>query len=162
MSICDHKHTTLEWFLGRGSTPKARREALKHCGAHAVELKGGDHVTLLKRGWVKAPPQHCKDLWPGRQNFPLQDHAETTCPSLRPPYNYICAKLLPKPEQLKQIYSWVCQSSANARRHVIGRWFPDENLTFMFAAALCRIYIYIRFVQSLRVQPGTLRYRVPT
>ena len=103
VSVVGHKYTTLEWFLGRGATPKERREALDHCGEHSVELYGGDHSTLLQRGWAKAPPLHCKELLPDRQNFPVSEPKETPCKALRHPYEFIKVKLEPEPYRLKGV-----------------------------------------------------------
>ena len=99
--VVGHKYSTLEWFLGRGSTPKERREALDHCGKHAVELQGGEHSTLLRRGWAKAPPLHPKELLPDRHNFPVSEFKETACLALRHPYKPVKIKLQPDAHRLK-------------------------------------------------------------
>jgi predicted GIY-YIG superfamily endonuclease len=103
VSVVDHRYTTLEWFLGRGSTPKERREALHHCGGHSVELHGGDHTTLLKSGWAKSPPLRCKELFPDRKNFPVSDAKDTSCRALKHPHGFVKARSQAEPKSLKSI-----------------------------------------------------------
>ena len=103
VAVVDHSYTTLEWFLGRGSTPKERREALHHCGGHSVELHGGDHATLLKSGWAKSPPLRCKELFPDRKNFPVSDAKDTSCRALKHPHGFVKARLQAEPKSLKSI-----------------------------------------------------------
>ena len=92
VSICGYKYTTLEWYLGRGATPSERDKALKECNAHMVKLSGGNHNTLLKTGYAKAPPLRCKELWPSRSNFP-STFRDTVCQAQRKPHNFLQAKL---------------------------------------------------------------------
>ena len=100
--VLGHKYTTLEWFLGRGASPRERKQALSKCGAHAVRLSGGTPKTLVVGGYAKAPPLRCKEVWPGRSNFPSA-LTDTACPALRPPGEPVKAKLDARPSSLKNV-----------------------------------------------------------
>ena len=100
--ILGHKYTALEWFLGRGARPRERVQALAICGAHAVQLSGGNHNTLLSAGFAKAPPLRCKELWPGRRNFPSA-LTDTACAAVRTPSQTVQARLVCRPKCLKSM-----------------------------------------------------------
>lgn len=105
--VAGEKYTALEWFLGRGATPRQRSHALAHCNKRAVQLDGGNHNTLLQTGTAKAPPLRCKDLFPGRSYVPsvLKD---TAVVALKHPYGCVQAKLNPEIESLRNVLLRVC------------------------------------------------------
>ena len=105
--VAGEKYTSLEWFLGRGATPRHRNHALAHCKKRAVQLHGGNHNTLLQTGTAKTPPLRCKDLFPGRSYVPsvLKD---TAVVALKHPYGCVQAKLNPDIDSLRNVLLRVC------------------------------------------------------
>ncbi len=100
--VLGHKYTTLEWFLGRGAYPKERAKVLRECGEHAVELSGGNHNTLLTSNFARTLPRRCKELFPGRTNWPCI-FKKTACKAARPPCGAVQAKLVRQPQGLRNI-----------------------------------------------------------
>ena len=64
MLVLGKRYRTLAWFLGREAHPSEREWAAENC--HTAVTEDGDHKTLKSAGFAKAPPQHAKELWPGR------------------------------------------------------------------------------------------------
>lgn len=131
--VLGHKYTALEWFLGRGASPRERKQALSKCGAHAVRLSGGTPKTLVVGGYAKAPPLRCKELWPSRSNFPAA-FTDTACPALRPPGGPVRAKLDARPSSLKNALLRV----ADLEEHFNGGLGPPQILLLIRTITLHR------------------------
>ena len=78
--VCGHAYTTLSWYLNERHPSKKFREIVQEkCMDEAVELIGGDHKTLVSKGFARSSPAPGKDLLPDRTNLPSKC-VHTECP----------------------------------------------------------------------------------
>ena len=78
--VCGHAYTTLSWYLNERHPGKKFREIVQEkCMDKAVELKDGDHKTLVSKGFARPPPALGRDLLPDRTNLPSK-WVDTECP----------------------------------------------------------------------------------
>ena len=82
VKICGREYTTLAWYSGKYNSERARNVVADKYGSHAVELKGGDHKTLVRCGY--ATTQRPPEILPGRTNL-SSCWVDTACKAARPP-----------------------------------------------------------------------------
>ena len=81
--MCGQAYTTLSWYLNEPHPGRKFREIVREkCMDKAVELKDGDHKTLVSQGFARQPPALGRDLLPDRRNLPSA-WVDTECTSAR-------------------------------------------------------------------------------
>ena len=81
--ICGREYTTIAWYLGKTASEKERKGVVARLEGRAVELRQGDHKTLVTAGFAKT--QRPKELLPGRTNLSAA-WLDTVCKTARPPH----------------------------------------------------------------------------
>jgi hypothetical protein len=80
--VLGRQHTSLDFFLGRSSTPRERAWVLENC--HLVVMKDGDQRSLCKRGFMKAPPSVGSELLPAVDSATCGVFYSSACDAARP------------------------------------------------------------------------------